>query len=115
MKKSLKSFYYAWLGLKRCALKERNFRIQLIGAAAVIFVSTALHISSMEWLIILICTGSVLCLEMINTALEHLCNVISTDFHAGIKTIKDIAAGAVLLCAFVSLVCGAIIFIPKII
>ena len=57
----------------------------------------------------------VLSLEMINTAIERICNIVHKEPHPGIKIIKDLAAGAVLLAAFVAAICGTIIFLPKII
>ena len=58
---------------------------------------------------------SVLALELINTAIENLCNIISKDFHPVIKIVKDTAAGAVLVSAIGSAIAGAVIFIPLII
>ncbi|MBC7423031.1 MAG: diacylglycerol kinase family protein, partial [Ferruginibacter sp.] len=49
-----------------------------------------------------------------NTAIEKMCNIISTKFHPAIKFIKDVSAGAVLVCAIGSVLVGAVIFIPKI-
>ena len=57
---------------------------------------------------------AVIGLEMINSALEHLCNHVHKDYHPSIKIIKDVAAGAVLFASIVSTVVGLIIFIPKI-
>lgn len=52
---------------------------------------------------------------MFNTAIEKLCDVVHKEMHPGIKKIKDIAAGAVLLSALFSLITGVSIFLPKII
>jgi diacylglycerol kinase len=49
---------------------------------------------------------------MINTAIEQVCNRITTDQDEAIKAIKDISAGFVLICAFFSIILGAIIFSP---
>ena len=69
----------------------------------------------MEWLVVVLCITVVLTLEMINTAIEKLCDVVQPDYHPQIKIIKDIAAGAVLIAALGSIIIGAIIFVPKII
>jgi diacylglycerol kinase len=51
---------------------------------------------------------------MINSALEHLCNLVQRDYHPLVKKIKDVSAGAVLVASIISVVIGLIIFIPKI-
>ena len=113
--KILKSFSYAWSGLKYCFTTQTNFKIHLFFAALAILLSLNFHVSILEWLIILLCMMSVLCIEMVNTAIEKLCDVAQTEFHPGIKTVKDISAGAVLVSAMISFIIGGIIFIPKII
>lgn len=72
------------------------------------------NISATEWMIVIGCIALVMAMEMMNTAIEKLCNIVSKDFHPTIKIIKDVTAGAVLLGAIGSLIIGAIIFIPKI-
>ena len=55
----------------------------------------------------------VLSLELMNTAIEKICDLISKDIHPVIKVVKDISAAAVLIAAIGSLFTGAIIFLPK--
>jgi diacylglycerol kinase len=74
-----------------------------------------LKISATEWLFIVLCSMLVLMLELINTAVEYLCDTITTDFHPVIKIVKDISAAAVLISAAGSVITGLIIFLPKII
>lgn len=114
MLKRIQSFKYALNGIIRFFSHETNGKIQL--AAAVIAISTGfiLNIDRAEWIALIFCCGWVLGLEMINTAIEKTCDLISIDYHPMIKTIKDVAAGAVLVSAVASLVIGVIIFLPKI-
>ena len=63
----------------------------------------------------MICIAIVLCLEMVNSAIEQLCNMVTKEFHPSIGKIKDISAGAVLLASILSFVIGCFIFLPKII
>lgn len=114
MSKLIKSFGYALSGVRKCMLEGTNFRIHIFCSVLVFIAGLYLNISRTEWLIVLICTGFVLCMEMINTAIEQLCNVVHKEIHPGIKITKDIAAGAVLLSAVIAAICAAIIFIPKI-
>lgn len=115
MKKIVKSFEYAFNGLKLCFASEINFKIHLLSAILVLLLGVVFRISNTEWLAIIFCIAFVTATEMINTAIEKLCDLVQKDFHPGIKKVKDIAAGAVLLVAVCSLVIAVIIFLPKII
>lgn len=111
----IRSFGFAWNGLKICFTSETNFRIHVLFTIAAILLGLVLHVSPAEWLVMLFCIGLVAGMEMMNTAVEKLCNVVQEDIHPGIKVVKDIAAGAVMVAAGCSLVTGFIIFAPKII
>jgi undecaprenol kinase/diacylglycerol kinase (ATP) len=115
MMKLIKSFVYAWNGIQSCFKSEPNFRIHLIAAIVVVIFSLLFSISATEWIAVGFCIALVTAMEMINTAIEKLCNVVHKGQHPGIKKVKDIAAGAVLLSAVFSLITAAIIFLPKII
>ena len=60
-----------------------------------------------------ICIGSVLSAELMNTAVEELCNVVEKERHAGIKLVKDLSAAAVLVSSMAATAVGLIIFIPR--
>lgn len=81
----------------------------------VIIAGFCFGVSRTEWLALLLCTGLVISLEMLNSAVERVCNVYSTEYHPAIKIIKDVAAAAVLWSAVVSLVIGAIVFVPYVV
>lgn len=111
----IRSFGYAIKGIVHCMKKEQNFKLHIIASLAAITLAIFLHCSATEWMLVLLCIALVLSLEMINTAVEKICNMQQTTFHPQIKIIKDVAAGAVLLSAIAAAICGAIIFLPKII
>lgn len=113
--KLIKSFAYAMNGLKICFAGEPNFRIHTFLAIIAVIFGIAFHISAIEWIAICFCIAFVISMEMLNTAIEKLCDVVHQDVHPGIKLVKDIAAGAVLVSAICSLITGGIIFLPKII
>jgi diacylglycerol kinase len=114
MRKLLKSFTYAFTGIKTTLASEANFKIHLLAAIMAIALGFAVNISNTEWVVIILCIAFVLSMEMINTAIEKLCNVVHKDIHPVIKAVKDIAAGAVLVAAVGSLIIGSVIFLPKI-
>lgn len=113
--KLLRSFTYALAGIQSCFVSELNFRIHLFAAVLVSVCGLFFKISAAEWIAIGFCIALVTTMEMMNTAIEKLCDVVHKELHRVIKTAKDIAAGAVLLSAVFSLITAAIIFLPKII
>ncbi|MFB9843657.1 diacylglycerol kinase family protein [Mucilaginibacter ginsenosidivorans] len=113
MKKFTRGFGYAFKGLWYAAKTQLNFRVHLICTIIALVLGYILDISVTEWLWIFICIGLVLLTELLNTALELLCDVISPEYNEKIGHVKDISAGAVLVTAITSLVIGAVIFLPK--
>ena len=114
MKRFIYSFRYAVQGIIAAYSHGQNIWLQSIMAVLALALAWLYHASAVEWLSILLCIGMVLSLEMVNTALEILCNKISPEKHQKIKLVKDMAAGAVLVASVISFIAGCLIFIPKI-
>jgi diacylglycerol kinase len=112
MKKFFKSIVFASQGVKQFFIHERNSKLQIVMGVTAILLGIVVSLSSFQWLLVLLCIGFVISLEMINSAIERYCDLVTTDFHPSIKIIKDVAAGAVLVASIMSLVIGLIIFIP---
>ena len=112
LKKQLRSFGYAWKGIRSCVGKEQNLSFHLITSAIVIIAGLILDITQMEWIIIALCIGIVITAELFNTAIERLVDLVSPEQHPSAGQVKDIAAGAVLICATTAAIIGLIIFIP---
>ncbi|MDP4212008.1 MAG: diacylglycerol kinase family protein [Bacteroidota bacterium] len=112
--KTGRSFVNAFSGLIYFFRHESNGRIQTVVGICTLLLAGWFHIKASEWIVILICIGLVLSLEMLNSALEKLCDLVQPDFHPRIKIIKDVAAGAVLWISLISAAIGAIIFLPEI-
>ena len=115
MKTFFRSVMFASQGLKQFFSRERNAKIQSVFGVTAIILGITVSLSSFQWLLVLFCIGLVISLEMINSAIENYCDLVTTDFHPGIKVIKDVAAGAVLVASLMSLVIGLIIFIPALV
>lgn len=111
----IKVFAAAINGIIHSFRTEGNFKIQLAATIFVVLLGVFFNITQTEWFVIILCCMMVLSLELINTAIEKFCDMISKDFHPVIKIVKDTAAGAVLVTSIGSAVAGAIIFIPLII
>lgn len=111
--KRLKSFKYAFNGLKTLLLEEHNSRIHLLAAIVAIVAGFYFDISSAEWLFILVAIGAVFAVELINSAIENLADMVTKEQHPVIKKVKDLAAGGVLIVSIMAFVIGLIIFVPK--
>ena len=94
--------------------KERNFRIELCFMILCIVLGFVFSISSVEWIVVILCFGLVLGGECFNTALEAIVDLASPQYHELARIAKDAAAGGVFLFSIASFVIGVIIFLPRI-
>lgn len=113
LRRRIDSFRYALRGLADLFRSQPNARIHLVVALIVLGIGGGLHVSRLEWLALVICMALVMALEAVNTALEHLTDLVSPDFHPLAGKVKDVAAAAVLIGAFGAVVVGLIVFIPR--
>ena len=104
-----KSFSYAFKGLV-FSLKQRNMKVIFISAILTILAAVFLKVNSNDWCILLICIGLVMSLEMMNSAIEGIVDLVSPQQNEKAGRIKDMAAGAVLIASFVSFIIGILIF-----
>ncbi len=114
MKKLIKSFKYAFEGIVAGIKEEQNMKIHISIMILVIIFGILLKISKMEWIICIILFGFVISMELVNTSIENIVDLITLEKNPKAKIIKDVAAGAVLISAITSAIIGLIIFIPKI-
>lgn len=113
MSEFFKGFVFAWKGI--CiASRGRNFRVQLVFALATVVLGAVVGLSTIDWLIVLIMIGLVLSAEIFNSSIEYLVDLVSPKYNELAGKVKDLAAGAVLVFAFISLIIGIIIFVPYI-
>ncbi|GEM65397.1 diacylglycerol kinase [Sphingobacterium faecium NBRC 15299] len=110
----IKSFTYAFNGFKILLIDEHNARIHLVATVVTVIAGFYFDISKVEWMIVLLCIGAVFALEIINSAIENLADLVCQEKNEYVKKAKDLAAAAVLTAAFVSAIIALIIFIPKI-
>ena len=111
-KKQLKSFTFAWKGILTCAGHEQNITFHLIAAVVVVAAGFLLGISHTEWMVVMLCIGTVIAAELFNSAIERLVDMVSPEWQKMAGEVKDIAAGAVLVTAIVAAVVGIIVFLP---
>lgn len=106
------SLGHAFRGLYKAARHERNFQLELLALFVNIFLIIWLKLSAVDTVVILIMCGGVLSLEMVNTAIEKICDFMQPEYDSRIKTIKDVAAGAVLLMALFAVAVALLVY-PK--
>jgi diacylglycerol kinase len=105
------SFKNAMQGISWCVLHERNVGIQCLAFIATQGIGWLLHLHAHEWFIIIMCYATLIAFEMMNTAVEKLCDAVIPEQHPKIKIVKDAAAGAVLIVAIVCVLIVAAIFL----
>ena len=113
--KELRSFYYALRGIGHGVMHERHMRFHLVATVAVAGAGIWLGISRVEWCLVVICIGCVICAELVNTAIERLTDLASPGRHPLAGQAKDVAAGAVLVISIAAAIVGALVYIPYII
>lgn len=105
-----RGFGHALRGLGAALGREPNFRIEVVAALVVIIAGFWLKLEALEWVVILLCIGTVLAAELFNTAIELIIDAVSPEKNDWAAKAKDISAGAVLVTAIVSAIIGVIIF-----
>src|SRR4051812_27769278 len=113
LSRKIESVRYALKGIKIGFAEESNFQIQLALAVVSIILGYYLHISLIEWLFVISASGLVLTAELLNTALEELCDMLRSTHDPHVAKIKDLAAGGVLVASVAALLIGVVIFLPK--
>ena len=113
IKRLLLSFKYAFKGLLTVFREEQNLRIQILVAIVVTTFGVVFRISRFEWLIILLLVGLVILMEIVNSAVERVADMLKPRLNIYVKEIKDIMAAAVFFASLLAIIAGFIIFWPK--
>lgn len=108
------SFNDALQGVIYVVRTQRNMKIHLMTGLLVIILATALGVSRVELMILLLTVGGVFVTEVINTALEEIVNLITYEHHPLAAIVKNVAAGAVLIASLISVSIGYLVFIDYI-
>lgn len=110
------SMQHAVNGIKTVFQDERNFRFDVVAAIIVVILGFLLNIERVEWYWIVFCIFLMFILEMLNTVVEQLVDLmVEHNYHLAAKKAKDVAAGVVLMGAIFVLLMASGIFIPKIV
>jgi diacylglycerol kinase (ATP) len=108
----LRSFSYAARGVRTVVVSQHNAWIHAAASCLVVAAGFTLGVGRFEWLALVFALVSVWAAEALNTAFEALCDVASPGFHPLVARAKDVAAGAVLICAVGAVVTAGLVFAP---
>ena len=111
MRRFLMGFVHAGRGLAAGLQGETNLKVMLAGAAVAVGLGLYRQLDRLEWVAIILCIGLVISLELANTAVERLLDVIHPEHDPRVGRVKDILAAAVLVAAVAAAVVGALIFL----
>ena len=114
-RKRIKSFGYAFAGIRFLLREEHNAWIHCVAAIAVVTLGFLFGITPGEWTAVVIVIAMVFSAEAVNSAIERTADFVKAERDDRKRDIKDLAAGAVLLCAMGAAVVGVIVFLPYLI
>ena len=107
------SFKYAWYGISYAFQTQRNFRIDVVLGSLALGLGVFLHLRLVELAVILLTSGLVLALELLNTAIESVVDLtVKQSYHELAKIAKDCAAGAVLVSALAAVLVAGVLLLP---
>lgn len=108
------SFFHVWQGLFLAFKREQSFRLQLMAALIVVIAIFLLPLQRWECSLLILASGAVLVLELLNSVVERLVDMVKPRVHEYAKEMKDLAAAAVFVMACTAVVIALIIFWPYI-
>lgn len=111
MKKQLQSFRHAFEGIFSAICTEAHIRFHIVAAVYVFLFAYLGEFTETQWTVLILTVAVVITAELINTAIERLCDIYTTEENKNIKFIKDVSAGAVLVCAIGAAIIALFLFI----
>ena len=112
LRQRLTAFRHAFRGVSTLLRETVHARIHLLATGLVLLLAWSLGLSIADWQALLLTIALVWLAEEMNSALEYLCDAAVPEQHPLIGKAKDVAAGAVLICAGFAVVMAALVFGP---
>jgi undecaprenol kinase len=117
--KRMQDFYaslkHAIRGLSYALRYEKNFQNEIIFACVVIGAMFYYHVTGSEKIVLFLVIMGVLVMELLNTVMERIADILKPRVHPYVRVIKDLMAASVLVSSLLAVIIGLIIFIPYII
>jgi len=114
LRKLYRSFQHAFRGLKYVLKNEQNFQLEILIAIFIVILMLIFEIRDWQKVALFLVIFSVLAVELINTILERVVDILKPRMHPYAQLIKDVMAAAVLIASIGAVVIGTIIFYPYI-
>lgn len=115
MRRLSRSMLYAARGAQYAFKSEKNFQLEVLFAVAVLALMYLFDLHRQDKLLIILVIVWVLVLELINTAMERVMDMLKPRVHPYVRIVKDVMAAAVLISSFGAMIIGATVFSPHII
>lgn len=113
-RKFIRSFHHAFRGVISLLENEQNARVHAIVSILVGILAYVFEVSRLEAAILFMAIIMVFAMEIMNTAIEKVCDFVCPEANGKVKYIKDGMAGAVLIASFIAIVVAFLIFLPHI-
>lgn len=111
----IRKFVYAMAGLKIAIKEEKSLVIHIVIAVLAIILSGVLKLDVTKWAIVILVIGFVISLELVNTTIENVIDLVCFKYNVNAKKIKDVSAAATLVISLSALIIGLLIFIERIV
>lgn len=106
-----RSFLFALQGMRIAFATERNIKVMTAFAACAVAAGVVLRIDALSWAVVLLCCGTVISTELVNTAIETIVDLVSPEFHPLAGRAKDVAAAASWVISLTAALVGLIVFV----
>jgi diacylglycerol kinase len=106
----LKSVTCSFNGIGHALKTERNFKIQVLCGISILLLGIEAKLSKTEWCILFLTVGFVLSMELLNTCIEKIMDLVHPAYSEKVKVIKDVAAGVVTIASLVAVAVGVVLF-----
>ena len=101
-------------GIKYYASDGKSIFLYLIGSVIEVLMGFLYNINGLEWILIICILGFILSIELLNTAIEAVCDAVTKEYNPLIKIAKDCGSGATFVIFIVAIILNIIIFLPKV-
>ena len=115
MRQFTRSLRHAFRGLAYAVKNEKNFQNELVAAILVIAAMFYFNVTQGEAIVLFVVIMAVLIMELLNTAMERVIDILKPKIHPYAKLIKDLMAASVLMMSLLTIILGLIIFLPYVV
>ena len=112
LKGILYNFVFSWQGLSYAYTHEKSMWIHAVLSLITIILGLFLNLRGIEWLIIMIVLGAILSIELLNTGIESVVDMITHDYHELAKVAKDTGSAATFVATLIGVITILSIYVP---